>query len=73
MSTLSEANAEAVRRLCAADPVVVDVGLAIDVMPGYTRNLILTSGAPLPWSSYEGGQREAIIGGALFEGLASTR
>ena len=73
MSTLSEANAEAVRRLCAADPVVVDVGLAIDVMPGYTKNLILTSGAPLPWPSYEGGQREAIIGGALFEGLASTR
>ena len=73
MSTLSEANAEAVRRLCAADPVVVDVGLAIDVMPGYAKNLILTSGAPLPWPSYVGGQREAIIGGALFEGLASTR
>src|SRR5580700_449845 len=64
MSTLSEAN---------ADPVVVDVGLAIDVMPGSTKSLILPAVAPLPWSSYEGGQREAIIGGALFEGLASTR
>lgn len=73
MSTRDEANAEAVRRLCAASPVVVDVAPAIDVLPGYTKNLILTSGAPLPWPEYTGGQREAIIGGALFEGLAATR
>ncbi|MGH3276331.1 MAG: DUF1116 domain-containing protein [Streptosporangiaceae bacterium] len=71
--TRAEANAEAVRRLCEASPVVVDVAPAIDVMPGYARNLILTSGAPLPWPRYVGGQREAIIGGALFEGLAATR
>jgi hypothetical protein len=68
-----EANAEAVRRLCDASPVVVDVAPAIDVLPGYTKSLILTSGAPLPWPEYTGGQREAIIGGALFEGLAGTR
>jgi len=69
----ARANAEAVRRLCAASPVVTDVGVALDVMPGYAKNLILTSGAPLPWPQYTGGQREAIIGGALFEGLAGTR
>jgi Protein of unknown function (DUF1116) len=68
-----QANAEAVRRLCDARPVVVDVASAGAVMPGYTPNLILTSGAPLPWPQYAGGQREAIIGGALFEGLAATR
>ena len=73
MSTRDEANAEAVRRLCAASPVVTDVAPALDVLPGYTKNLILTSGAPLPWPEYTGGQREAIIGGALFEGLAATR
>jgi hypothetical protein len=67
------ANDEALARLCAADPVVVDVAPAIDVMPGYKKNLILTSGAPLPWSEYVGGQRDAIIGGALFEGLAPNR
>jgi hypothetical protein len=69
----ADANAEAVARLSAADPVVVDVAQAADVLPGYRPNLILTSGAPLPWREYEGGQREAIIGGALFEGLASSR
>jgi hypothetical protein len=71
--TRTEANAEAVSLLCDADPVVIDVAPAIDVIPGYRKNLVLTSGAPLPWSQYDGGQRDAIIGGALFEGLASTR
>jgi hypothetical protein len=71
--TRAEANAEAVERLCAADPVVVDVRPALDAMPGYAPDLVLTSGAPLPWPEYAGGQRDAIIGGVLFEGLASTR
>lgn len=69
----SEANARAVGRMCAADPVVVDVRPAAEVMPGYRASLVLTSGAPLPWPQYAGGQRDAIIGGVLFEGLAATR
>ena len=69
----ARANAEAVERLCAADPVVVDVQPALQVIPGYSGNLVLTSGAPLPWPEYVGGQRDAIIGGVLFEGLAATR
>jgi hypothetical protein len=71
--TRREANADAVERLCAADPVVVDVQPAVEVIPGYSGNLVLTSGAPLPWPEYVGGQRDAIIGGVLFEGLAATR
>lgn len=70
---IDEANGIALERLFAAEPVVVDVRRAGDVMPGYSPNLVLTSGAPMPWSEYHGGQREALIGGALFEGLASTR
>jgi hypothetical protein len=59
--------------MCSADPVVVDVRPAAAVMPGYPASLVLTSGAPLPWPDYAGGQRDAIIGGVLFEGLAATR
>lgn len=70
---IDEANARAVTHMTSADPVVIDVGRARDVIPGYLPNLILTSGAPLPWSEYVGGQRDAIIGGALFEGLAASR
>ena len=67
------ANAAAFERLCAADPILTDVLPAVDVVPGLRREIILTSGPPLPWSDYEGGQRDAIIGGALFEGLADSR
>ena len=67
------ANKEAFERLCRAEPVAVDVLPTIDVAPGMTRETILTSGPPMPWKDYVGGQREAIIGGALFEGLAADR
>ena len=65
------ANREAFARLCAAEPVLVDVIPAIDALPGMTRHAVLTSGAPLSWEDYYGGQRDALIGGALFEGLAA--
>lgn len=65
------ANVEAARRLCEADPVLVDVRPAGDVVPGMARHTILTSGAPLPFERYTGGQRQALIGAAVFEGLAA--
>jgi hypothetical protein len=67
------ANSAAFARLDAADPWVVDVRPAREALPGYRDNLVLTSGAPLAWEDYTGGQREALIGGALFEGLATDR
>lgn len=71
--TVDEANAEAFTRLDNADPWVIDVRPAGEVLPGYRDNLVLTSGAPMDWADYVGGQREALIGGALFEGLAGDR
>ena len=40
-------------------------------VPGMTAETVLTSGAPLAWDDYFGGQRSGIIGGALYEGLAA--
>lgn len=65
------ANAEAVRRMTDAEPVLVDVQPAGQAIPGMTPNMILTSGPPLPWQEYYGGQRNAVLYGALYEGLAS--
>ena len=65
------ANVEALRRLNDADPVLVDVAAAGEVVPGMAANMILTSGAPLDWSDYVGGQRNALIYGAIYEGLAN--
>ena len=66
------ANAEAFGRMCGADPVLEDIVPAIRVVPGMQRSLILTSGPALPWREYAGGQRKAIIGAAIFEGLAAS-
>jgi hypothetical protein len=65
------ANGAAFDRMTTADPVLVDVVAARDAVPGLPANIVLTSGAPMPWDEYGRGQRNAIIGGALFEGLAS--
>ena len=67
------ANDQAFNRLTTGDPVLVDVRPAREVLPGLNQNVILTSGPPLPWSEYTGGQREGLIGGALYEGLAVDR
>ena len=69
--TTSEANAEAFKRLDESDPILEDVLPAIDTLPDMTENTILAAGPTMPWQKYEGGQRDGIIGGALFEGLAS--
>ncbi len=57
--------------MTGADPVLVDVQAAGDAVPGMTANTILTSGPPMPWPEYYGGQRNAVIYGALYEGLAA--
>lgn len=70
VSLRDRANAETLERLWAAEPVLVDVRPALDVVPEMTLATVLTSGAPLPWDEYFGGQRSGVIGGALYEGLA---
>jgi hypothetical protein len=64
------ANDEALRRLTTAEPELVTVAPAGQVVPGFTETTVLTSGAPLAWPEYAGGQRRAIVGGVLAEGLA---
>jgi hypothetical protein len=68
-----DANREALRRLTGADPVLEDILPAGEAMPGMAPNMVLTSGPRMDWADYTGGQRDAVIGGALFEGLASDR
>jgi len=65
-----QANREAFRCLGESTPVLTDVLPAGEAVPGFTPDTILTSGPTMPWSSYVGGQRSAVIGVALFEGLA---
>lgn len=67
---IEDANADALDQLFASEPVLVDVRPAGVALPGMTRDTVLTSGPPLPWEEYTGGQRKALLGGVVYEGLA---
>jgi hypothetical protein len=66
------ANAEALRRLAAAQPVLVDVRPAIEVIPGMTPTTLLHAGPPIPWDRMSGPVRGAVVGALLYERLAET-
>jgi hypothetical protein len=67
---IDTANAEAFRRIVAADPVLIDVAPAAEVIPGMRDRMILHSGPPITWDRMCGAQRGAAIGMCLFEGWA---
>ncbi len=69
---IEAANTEAVRRMNAADPVLIDIAPAGEVIPGLTDRMILHSGPPIDWPRMCGAQRGAMIGAALFEGWAGN-
>lgn len=69
---IQTANEQAVQRMNAGDPVLVDVAPARDVIPGLRDKMILHSGPPITWEKMCGAQRGAIVGVALFEGWAKS-
>ncbi len=68
---VDHANQEAVQRMIAARPRLVDVRPAGEVIPGMHRHLLLHAGPPITWERMSGPLRGAIIGALLYEGLAS--
>jgi hypothetical protein len=67
---IDEANEEVTRRIKQARPVLVGMGKAIDVIPGYHKNLILHAGPPIGWERMCGPQRAAVMGALIYEGTA---
>lgn len=66
---IDQANAEAIRRIKQARPVLVGMGLAKDVIPGYHDRLILHAGPPITWDRMCGPMRGAIMGALIYEGM----
>jgi len=64
------ANAEAVARIMQGRPVLVGMGIAREVIPGYHDRLILHAGPPITWERMCGPQRGAVMGALVYEGLA---
>jgi hypothetical protein len=69
---IDKANEEALGRMIAGDPVLVDIAPAGEVIPGLADRMILHSGPPIEWRRMCGAQRGAVIGQVLFEGWAAT-
>ena len=71
---LEQANQDALRRMCEAEPVLTEVAAARDVVPGMTDRTILTSGPAMPFARYTGGQRAALdLLGACTRGWPTAR
>src|SRR2546427_13077240 len=68
--TIDEANQLAVKRILDSQPILVGIATAAEMIPGMRRNLILHAGPPITWDRMSGPLRGAVIGGAVFGGLA---
>jgi hypothetical protein len=69
---IDTANTTAVNRMMDARPILKGVGKARDTIPGMQDNLFLHAGPPIDWARMSGPLRGAVIGAAIFEGLAKN-
>jgi len=68
--SIARANDEAVARMDDAQPLLVGVGAARDLLPDVGDRTILHAGPPIEWADMSGPLRGAVIGAAVYEGLA---
>jgi hypothetical protein len=69
---IETANAEALRRILAADPVLIDCQSAGELIPALNDGqIILHAGPPIGWDRMCGPMRGAVMGIAVFEGWAT--
>lgn len=69
---IQQANKEAVEKLLSAQPTLIGVGTAGKNLPGMTKKTVLHAGPPVTWDKMSGPLRGAVIGGLIYEGLASN-
>lgn len=67
LEQIEEANALAVQRIKEAHPFLLDMGTALEVIPGMHENLILHAGPPVAWEEMCGPMQGAVIGALIFE------
>jgi hypothetical protein len=67
---IAQANQEAVQRMMAAHPRLVDIQPASEAIPALHQRLLLHAGPPITWGRMSGPLRGALIGALIYEGLA---
>jgi Protein of unknown function (DUF1116) len=71
--TIAEANRTAFSRYLEAQPVLVDVALARDVVPALNgEQRVLHAGPPIAWADMCGPVQGAIAGAMVYEGWAAS-
>ncbi len=69
---IQKGNQEALRRILAAQPTLIGLGIAGEVVPGMTKETILHAGPPITWDRMCGPQKGAVRGGLIYEGIAAN-
>ncbi len=73
MEHINAANRVAIERMLSADPILIDVVTAVDVIPELGNSkMILHAGPPITWDRMCGPMRGAVTGIAVFEGWAAN-
>jgi hypothetical protein len=67
---IEAADRLALERCLQAQPHLIGVGLAREVVPGMADDLFLHAGPPIAWERMSGPLRGAVLGGMLLEGKA---
>ena len=70
--TIAAANQEAVRRIIAAEPVLIDVRPASEVIDDLDPQMILHAGPPIEWARMCGPMQGAVAGAIVLEGWAEN-
>ena len=67
---VDKANEEALNRMLSADPILVNVNLAAQLIDGLGEHKILHAGPPIDWKDMCGPMQGAICGAIVLEGWA---
>ncbi len=70
LERVETANDEALNRIFEAEPVLIDVRPAGEVIDGLAERTILHAGPPIAWQRMCGPMRGAVAGAAVLEGWA---
>ena len=66
------ANTEALDRMLAVRPQLVDIATARETIPALEAGTFLHAGPPITWGDCSGPLRGALMGAMLYEGLADS-
>ncbi|MGB4659042.1 MAG: DUF1116 domain-containing protein, partial [Mobilitalea sp.] len=72
LAKIEKANQEALTRILSAQPTLIGLGIAGEVIPNMTKETILHAGPPVTWDRMCGPQKGAVRGGLIYEGLAGN-